>query len=291
MALNLLHVKWRVWFELLRLPNLFTVPGDILVGWAATGLKGAFPILAILASLAFYSVGLLLNDLFDAGIDSKERPARPIPSKRVRKRTVFLVSLCLSLFALALTLLCHAFWAGVVLLSCILFYDLIAKHIPGLGVLVMGLCRGSNIFLGAAMTWGASAVPVQAMALQHAMFFFTLYILIVSIVARNEAKPKAQTRMSMRLLPFAMVLLFYPLGWWYGAFEGVITTLVAGYYLLTAFRKMTIPQRVACYIRGLILLQGLWCLLLYPTMHMLWLILYPCLWISAWLAARCFAGS
>ncbi|MBR4318381.1 MAG: UbiA family prenyltransferase [Kiritimatiellae bacterium] len=81
--------SWQVWAELLRLPNLFTVPGDILAGWVLAGMRGAFPVLPIIASLCLYSAGLLLNDACDAKIDAHERPSRPIPSGRVKRSTVF----------------------------------------------------------------------------------------------------------------------------------------------------------------------------------------------------------
>lgn len=284
-------LNWQAWLELLRLPNLFTVPGDVIVGWVLMGMKGRFPFLAILASLSFYCVGLLLNDLFDVVIDAKERPRRPLPSKRVSKGGVLCVSLFLSGLALGLTAWADALPVGILLLGMILFYNLLAKRIPVVGVVVMGACRGLNILLGAAMAYTWEALPLDAPQLQHAMLFFAVYILIVSIVARNEALPKARTHVAMRLLPLAMVLLLLPLAWYYGKFMWEATLLVALCFLPDLFLQRPIPKRVAGYIRGLIPLQGLWCLMIYPSLEMLWITLFLVLWGGAWVASRRFAGS
>lgn len=283
--------SWQAWLELLRLPNLFTVPGDVIVGWVMVGMKGVFPWFAILASLALYSVGLLLNDLLDVRTDTKERPQRPLPSKRVSKRAVIVVSGALSAVALGLAAWTGALPVGLALLGMILFYNLLAKRIAILGVVVMGCCRGLNILLGAAMTWTWDALPLETTTLQQAMLFFTIYILIVSIVARNEAKPSARTHLFMRLLPLAMVLFLLPLSWFYGKFTGLPILCVAVTFLPGLFRHCPIPKRVAAYIRGLIPLQGLWCFILYPSMGTFWISLFLSLWGGAWIASRRFAGS
>lgn len=283
--------SWQAWLELLRLPNLFTVPGDVIVGWVMVGMRGGFPYHAILASLAFYSVGLLLNDLFDVLIDTKERPQRPLPSKRVSKLSVIGVSLCLSGIALGLSAWADALPAGLLLLGMILFYNLLAKRIAILGVVVMGCCRGLNVLLGVAMTWTWDDLPLESLHLQHAILFFAIYILIVSIVARNEAKPSARTHLFMRLLPLAMVILLWPLSWYYGKFLGWPIFVVALCFLPELILERSIPKRVAAYIRGLIPLQGLWCFILYPSMGMFWIALFLSLWGGAWIASRRFAGS
>ncbi|NEC73471.1 UbiA family prenyltransferase, partial [Streptomyces rochei] len=71
--------------ELLRLPALFTVPGDALAGAAATGARpGRRTLLAIGSSLCLYEAGMALNDWADRAEDAVERPHRPLPSGRVR---------------------------------------------------------------------------------------------------------------------------------------------------------------------------------------------------------------
>ncbi|MZG15114.1 prenyltransferase, partial [Streptomyces sp. SID5914] len=73
------------WAELLRLPALFTVPGDALAGAAAAGARpGPRTLLAIGSSLCLYEAGMALNDWADRAEDAAERPHRPLPSGRIR---------------------------------------------------------------------------------------------------------------------------------------------------------------------------------------------------------------
>jgi 4-hydroxybenzoate polyprenyltransferase len=76
----------------LRLPNLFTVPGDPIAGFllacgaanqrvALLDYRVAF---AVIASLCLYSAGLVMNDLFDLEEDRRDRPeasARKPPNR------------------------------------------------------------------------------------------------------------------------------------------------------------------------------------------------------------------
>ena len=69
--------------ELIRPPNLFTIPGDVLAGASLAlispeKIPHVFPVIAI--SLLLYMSGLIINDCCDRNIDAIERPHRPIPS-------------------------------------------------------------------------------------------------------------------------------------------------------------------------------------------------------------------
>ena len=72
------------WLRLLRLPNLLTVPGDVLVGFVLAGSGPAMGSTglawAVAASLCLYAGGLLINDLVDREVDQHERPDRPLPA-------------------------------------------------------------------------------------------------------------------------------------------------------------------------------------------------------------------
>ena len=71
--------------ELVRLPAVLSVPGDVLVGAAASGQVRDVPRAAGLAaaSSCLYLAGMALNDYADREVDAVERPGRPIPSGRV----------------------------------------------------------------------------------------------------------------------------------------------------------------------------------------------------------------
>src|SRR6266567_8976267 len=91
--------KWRAWLQLLRAPNLFTVPGDPLAGFllATAGRPDIRLVFAITASLCFYCHGLLLNDLADLAEDRRDRPNRPLPSGAASPGAVRMVCAVLAL--------------------------------------------------------------------------------------------------------------------------------------------------------------------------------------------------
>ncbi len=71
--------------ELVRLPAVLSVPGDVLVGAAVSGQGRDVPRTAglVAASSCLYLAGMALNDYADRDVDAVERPGRPIPSGRV----------------------------------------------------------------------------------------------------------------------------------------------------------------------------------------------------------------
>ncbi|MGD9696950.1 MAG: SCO3242 family prenyltransferase [Thermoleophilia bacterium] len=73
------------WADLVRLPSVLTVPGDVLLGSFATGSVRPLRLTAArtAGSCCVYSAGMALNDYADRAVDARERPSRPIPSGRV----------------------------------------------------------------------------------------------------------------------------------------------------------------------------------------------------------------
>lgn len=184
----------RAWFELLRVPNLFTVPGDALAGFALAWPmhKGGFSALlaAVLVSVLFYSAGILLNDVADAARDRKERPSRPIPSGRVSVPAArYATGGCLAaaLFVLGAQN-AGMLLAGIVLGGLIFAYNLFARRNRLAGVMVMGLCRAASVGLGVA----AGAVDAfTQFATIGVMAWWTAYIAAVSWLASREMEEGA----------------------------------------------------------------------------------------------------
>lgn len=280
-------VKWSVWAELLRLPNLFTVPGDILLGWCLGGMRGGVPFLPIVASLCLYAAGLLWNDCFDASIDAKERPRRPIPSGRVSRSSVFLIACLLAAIGILMS------WTGypiaIVLTGTILFYNLLAKHLPWIGVITMGCCRGLNIYLGLAATWPLYRAPLPS-CFMWAFLFFTAYIVLVSIIARNEAKPGVKVGPIRMFAPLTTLVLL-PLFAWYDRGIWWSPAVVAGMMGVFLLPRQKVPALVARLIRFLIPLQCVWCLSIYDTCLLQFLTVFLLLELGAVIAARRFSGS
>ena len=72
--------------------NVFTAASNVIAGFLiASGQWSPAVVLATLiaASACLYAAGMVLNDAFDAELDARERPERPIPSGRIARRAAF----------------------------------------------------------------------------------------------------------------------------------------------------------------------------------------------------------
>ncbi|MYQ68539.1 4-hydroxybenzoate polyprenyltransferase [Streptomyces sp. SolWspMP-5a-2] len=172
----------RAWAELLRLPALFTVPGDALAG-AATVSAGLHSrtLLAIGSSLCLYEAGMALNDWADRDEDARDRPHRPLPSGRVRPSSALAAACGLTAAGLALASRAGrpALTVAVPLAATVWAYDLALKHTPA-GPVAMAAARGLDLLLGAAASTGRAreAVPSAALLATHT--------LAVTSVSRRE---------------------------------------------------------------------------------------------------------
>ena len=162
-----------------RTSNLPTVWSNMLAGAVLSGaVFGANSLAALLlCGSAFYEGGMFLNDAFDADIDAKQRPGRPIPSGQVSRSTVYLLGFGLLAAGLvALTLSgalgftrpgVPAILAGAFTCAAVLIYNRWHKG-HAWSPIVMGACRaglyataalaisgelGTSVLLGAAALW------------------------------------------------------------------------------------------------------------------------------------------
>ena len=161
------------WLQLLRLPNLFTAPGDSLAGYfLAMTFKGDVSInvwiivLLTAISVFTYAFGVVMNDVMDYQEDCRNRPERPLPSGKISRdrATIF----CAQLWGLSVVLLVIC-----TKLKCLVFYDVLfvllglwltivlynfwLKRYRLVGSLAMGLCRGLNFLLGVSVTGEATS--------------------------------------------------------------------------------------------------------------------------------------
>jgi 4-hydroxybenzoate polyprenyltransferase len=145
-------LRQRPFLQLLRPPNLFTVPGDPLCGalLASHGHWSWRILPCVVISLASYCAGLVINDLADFSEDLRDRPTRPLPSGAVSRRAAIALALFFIVIALAAAaaLGTVVFILTMLLLAEILWYNLLAKKSALLAPIAMGLCRGISVIVG-----------------------------------------------------------------------------------------------------------------------------------------------
>ena len=156
------------WLQLLRLPNLFTAPGDSLAGYflasAFIGNKTVSLwtiVLLAVTSVFIYAFGVVMNDLVDYQEDCIHRPERPLPSGRINRQQAtwicvqlwIIASICCPGSSISIFLLhidSNSLFVFVVLFITIALYNMWLKHYRLAGSIAMGLCRGLNFLLGVA---------------------------------------------------------------------------------------------------------------------------------------------
>ncbi|HEV7405701.1 MAG TPA: UbiA family prenyltransferase [Chthoniobacteraceae bacterium] len=268
----------RVWLQLFRAPNLFTVPGDPLAGFLlANGSDiDRTLVFAIVASLCFYAAGLLMNDLADEAEDLRERPSRPLPSRAVGRRSVWVVMtlLCVAGFgALAACRQPAVLAAGGALLGAIALYNWVTKSWPVVGAINMGLCRSLSLMLG-----GFVGPRADGQTAQIAAVGFGLYIAAVTNLARHETRDRAPVL--ARLLPIIVLALTAAYGIVNAGYAPDKTPAIMLYALVVAevlclavemfLKPVPLPPFIGAHIRALLLLQAATCYIAEPTEFGIW---------------------
>lgn len=203
--------KGHPWAQLLRLPNLLTVPGDPIAGFMlacyAAGVSiSVVPLIHVaVASVLLYAAGLIHNDLCDVETDGRQRPNRPLPSGRISMGAARLALVVLAVAALAAAVV--AGWLAVataaVLLAAILIYNRFTKGVALIGPINMGACRGLSFLLGAVAACGIGQI---SWSVRLSAVCLTLYIASVTAIAARETE--AHKIGLKRWLPPLIVLLW-----------------------------------------------------------------------------------
>ena len=293
----------RTWLQLVRLPNLLTVPGDPLAGFLLATFGGLRPsaLWAVLGSLCFYAAGLLWNDLFDLEEDRRERATRPLPSGAANVRVVWIVALLLAASGLGFMVIgagLRGLGVGVVLIGAIIIYNGWTKRFEIVGALNMGLCRALSLYAGAVVAFPSAFPRTKSVILGASMV--ALYIAAVTNLARHETS--AHVPVTARVLPvlatlLALVLLTLGTG---PLFLSPATACSACAVILVLretialFRVPTapLPPRIGALIRLLLFLQASLCLVV-PLSEVSWacaiflLLLFP---VHGALARRFYAS-
>jgi 4-hydroxybenzoate polyprenyltransferase len=196
--------------RLMRPANIITAVSDILAGIAISGyFSGAYSLypilLLVIATVGLYGGGVVFNDVFDADLDSIERPERPIPSGIVAKNEAAILGAVLLFAAIVAAAFVHPGFFTIPALLAIataaasLIYDRWGKHHALLGPLNMGLCRGLNLLLG------VSIVPAAVPQLWYLGFVPIIYIAAITMISRGEVHGGKRSTLYGAVLLYATV--------------------------------------------------------------------------------------
>lgn len=207
--------RLKAYAELLRISNTLTAVADVWMGMiVATGTLAPWTVSVPLtiASILLYHSGMVLNDLFDAEQDAKERPTRPIPSGRTPKRTAAMLGYSLlvgGVLSAGLAGYIAGNWNVVAVAFClaVLVVAYNRRKATAVGPLLMALCRMLNVLLGLSLanqagwnTGDPSFKPVFGGILAGHF----LYVVGLTLFARSEAET---SRRSKLLIAAAVCLL------------------------------------------------------------------------------------
>lgn len=215
------HVSQRVkeYLQLIRLPNVFTTPSNILAGYfaavtttTAAEADGVHLIALMVSSALLYIAGIVLNDYFDIEIDKKERPSRPLPSGKISKGYALTIAIVALLIAniIALVVGPISLAISLALTLLIIAYDYQLKYTV-LGPFAMGGTRSLNVIFGASpvllYTDNHSVAIVAAAA---ASLFF--YVSSITILSKKEVGKERPNSTLVILIVFGVILAIVPLG-------------------------------------------------------------------------------
>jgi 4-hydroxybenzoate polyprenyltransferase len=246
--------------ELVRVPNLFTAPPDVIlgaalaaaatdtanvasVGDAAVSLRATAGL--AVGSILLYAGGTTLNDYFDAPKDAEERPERPIPSGRVSRSSALFFGLGLLGGGVVIAGAAAGVGAALVasaLAAAILLYDAVLKG-GSAGFLAMGSARGLDVLLGTTAAVGISPADLSGRALAVPVVVAG-YIAAVTYMAAEEATGTDRQAVvvagggAVAAAASALVLV-----WSVGPNAVLVGTLLAGGFLAWTGRALAAAYR------------------------------------------------
>jgi 4-hydroxybenzoate polyprenyltransferase len=296
------------WLKLLRLPNVFTAVADVTMGYLVTQRElqpASHVAFLVAASCLLYLSGMVLNDVFDAEADARDRPDRPIPSGRVPLRSATAAG-----WAMLASGVLVAWYASFLA-------DGVLKR-TSLAPLLMGACRGLNVLLGMSLAVQHPAVfpSLRQMAARldpdlpwrwwtdHEWLIVLgvgTYVVGVTVFARTDAQTSSRGRLfaglaiilaGMGLLAAIPALTGYSLvikrGGWY-LLWAVLALITARRCLMAVLQPD--PQRVQSAVRhcvqSIIVLDAAVCVgFAGPYWGLIVLsLLFPTILLTIWLQA------
>jgi 4-hydroxybenzoate polyprenyltransferase len=192
------------YLQLTRPANLVTAIADILAGLAIAQFTFSdfSPALLVASTLGLYGGGVVMNDVFDAKLDSIERPERPIPSGKVPLISATFLGISLLVFGMLFAALFSGLSGQIAVLIAVLtiVYNRFAKHHAFLGPLTMGMCRGANLILG------MSVIPESFQKYGWIALLPIAYIFAITMISQDEVHGGKKRTLYVAALLYAIVL-------------------------------------------------------------------------------------
>jgi hypothetical protein len=242
------NVSIKDYLALVRLPNLFTLPSNILVGMATVS-SLAFTLtsfsqflLLVTISVLLYCVGIVLNDLYDFDIDKKERPNRPLPSGKISRRSAIVLVAILSTLALILSLQVSfsTLVISSILFSVIFGYDKYLKNTHA-GPFTIASARVMNILLGTSVSLTSVDSYSQIVTLTFVLIITFVYVSLIGFISRYEVHGFSDN--TKLLLPPAIVatvissiILFTLMGFF--KLESLIILSLFSFIMIISFSRI-----------------------------------------------------
>ncbi len=183
--------NFRDYLILVRFPNLFTLPSNILVGFVivSTLSQTAFVqvLFVVTISILIYCVGIILNDYFDFTIDKKERPNRPLPSGKISRKIAIILAFVFSILALILSFIMSVQTLAIssILLAVIFAYDKYLKK-TSVGPYTIATARVMNILLGVSVNINNIGNYAQIVILTFVLSITFVYVSLIGFLSRYE---------------------------------------------------------------------------------------------------------
>lgn len=242
------NVSIKDYLVLVRLPNLFTLPSNILVGMATVS-SLAFTLtsftqflLLVTISVLLYCVGIVLNDLYDFDIDKKERPNRPLPSGKISRRSAIVLVAVFSTIALILSLQVSfsTLVISSILFSVIFGYDKYLKNTHA-GPFTIASARVMNILLGTSVSLRSVDSYSQIVTLTFVLIITFVYVSLIGFISRYEVHGFSDN--TKLLLPPAIVatvissiILFTLMGFF--KLESLIILSLFSFIMIISFSRI-----------------------------------------------------
>lgn len=242
------NVSIKDYLVLVRLPNLFTLPSNILVGMATVS-SLAFTLtsftqflLLVTISVLLYCVGIVLNDLYDFDIDKKERPNRPLPSGKISRRSAIVLVAIFSTIALILSVQVSfsTLVISSILFSVIFGYDKYLKNTHA-GPFTIASARVMNILLGTSVSLRSVDSYSQIVTLTFVLIITFVYVSLIGFISRYEVHGFSDN--TKLLLPPAIVatvissiILFSLMGFF--KLESLIILSLFSFIMIISFSRI-----------------------------------------------------